>query len=79
MTRCHICERPIDHDWDPFYVANDPGHYDDERFEVAMGDHLFVRTCWSCFFRWPDAHKRRAGELTLAERDQLLELVGEPA
>lgn len=55
MTRCHICERPVKHDRDPYYVKNDPGHYDDERFEVAMGNHLFVRACWSCWMRCPTA------------------------
>ncbi|MBA3402569.1 MAG: hypothetical protein H0U05_11370 [Actinobacteria bacterium] len=79
MTRCHICERPVEHDRDPYYVKNDPGHYDDERFEVAMGNHLFVRACWSCWMRWPDRHKRREGCLTIPEREALVELLGETA
>jgi hypothetical protein len=58
LTRCHICTRPTDHDHDPYYVDTDPGHYDDEvGLEVAMGNHLFVRACWSCWMKWPDEHK----------------------
>ena len=63
MTRCHICERSVDHDWDPYYVDTDPGHYDDERFEVAMRNHFYVRACYRCWSLWPDAHKRREGEI----------------
>ena len=58
---CHICERRVDHDHDPYYVETDPGHYDDERFEVAMGNHLFVPACWSCWMKWPDEHKMALG------------------
>ena len=61
--RCHVCERRVDHDHDPYYVATDPGHYDDERFEVAMGNDVFVGACWSCWFKWPDDHKRELGGL----------------
>jgi hypothetical protein len=74
VKRCHVCERPLEHDHDPYYVANDPGHYADERFEVAMGNHLFVPACWSCFTKWPTNHKRREGCLTEPERVELEEL-----
>jgi hypothetical protein len=61
--RCHVCERKLDHDWNPYHVEADRGHYDDEHgLEVALGNHLFVSACFSCWFRWPDEHKRRAGE-----------------
>jgi hypothetical protein len=73
LKRCHICERPVDHDRDPYYVDTDPGHYDDERgLEVAMGNHMFVRACWSCWFKWPDDHKRREGEITGLELADLV-------
>ena len=82
MKRCHICERKLDHDHDPYYVDTDAGHYEDERFEVAMRNHWFVTACWSCWFKWPDAHKRCSpvGDgISPAEpiaHDRLLELVG---
>ncbi len=79
MRRCGICERLVSHDHDPFYVETDPGHYDDECFEVALASHLFVHACWSCFTRWPTPRKRRCGELTLPEREQFAELLLETA
>jgi hypothetical protein len=79
VKTCHICERRVDHDHDPYYVDTDPRHYADERFEVAMGNHLFVRACWSCWFKWPDRHKRRCGELTIPEREDFAELLRETA
>jgi hypothetical protein len=54
VTRCHICERPVSHDHDPFQPD---GHYDDERWTVAMGNGIFVAACWSCWFKWPDERK----------------------
>jgi len=77
VTRCHICERPLEHDRDPYYVQTHPGHYDDERFEVATANHRFVTACWSCWMKWPDDHKRRCGEVTIPEREQYAELFAE--
>ena len=79
MTRCDICTRRVDHDRDPYYVDTDVGHYDDERFEVAMGNHLFVRACWSCWMKWPDDHKRREGEVMGLELADLVEFGVVPA
>jgi hypothetical protein len=53
--RCHICERPVEHDHDPHQPE---GHYaDDPCYVVAMGNGIYVDACWSCWFKWPDAHK----------------------
>lgn len=54
MKRCHICERPLDHDHDPHAPV---GHYADERRQVAMRNGLYVDACWSCWFKWPDERK----------------------
>jgi hypothetical protein len=78
-VRCGICERRVDHDRDPYYLTTHPGHYDDERFEVAMANHLFVRACWSCFMRWPTNHKRRGGCMTEPELAELVEILGAAA
>jgi hypothetical protein len=43
VNRCHICERP-----------REP---EDEEYEVAMRNGLYVPACWSCWMRWPDEHK----------------------
>jgi hypothetical protein len=67
VTRCGICERPVDHDWDPYYAETDPGHYDDERFEVALRNHLYVTACYRCYSLWPDSHKRREAEAERVE------------
>ena len=79
MIPCGICNRSLNHDWDPYYAETDPGHYRDECFEVALASHLFVHSCWSCWMKWPDRHKRRCGELTVPEREQLAELLLETA
>jgi hypothetical protein len=73
MRRCRICERAVEHDHDPYYLKTDPGHYDDERFEVAMRNHLYVSACFRCWSLWPDAHKRREGELEALELADLVE------
>jgi hypothetical protein len=75
--RCHICERPVDHDRDPYYVATDPGHYDDEDdLEVALDNGIFFPACFSCWLRWPSAHKRpiRIGA-SLISVEELVELL----
>ena len=27
-----------------------------------MGNHLFIRACWSCWMRWPTRQTRRNGQ-----------------
>lgn len=54
MTRCHVCERPVTHDHDPYAL---PGHYDGDRWEVVMRNGFIVRSCQSCWMRWPDPFK----------------------
>ena len=55
MKRCHICTRPIDHDHDPHAPE---GHYNGDEYNVVMRNGFYVAACWSCWFKWPDAHKR---------------------
>lgn len=57
MTRCGVCERWVVHDHDPYYSENDPGHYAGDHYLVALRNGRYVDACWSCWFRWPDAHK----------------------
>lgn len=58
MTRCHICERPVDHDRDAYYIETDPEHYAGDSYQVTLHNGLYVAACWSCWFKWPDGHKR---------------------
>jgi len=44
VRRCHICERRCTDE--------------DEPYNVAMRNGLYVDACWSCWMRWPDEHKR---------------------
>jgi hypothetical protein len=54
VKRCHICERPLEHDHDEHQPK---GHYADDAYLVAMRNGLYVDACWSCWMRWPDEHK----------------------
>jgi hypothetical protein len=54
VTRCHVCERPVDHDHGPCQPAD---HYDDDEWSVVMRNRIIVKACWSCWMKWPDDHK----------------------
>ena len=41
--RCHICERPREHE--------------DEQYLVALRNGLYLPACFRCWFMWPDVHK----------------------
>jgi len=70
VSHCGICERRLDHDWDPYYVENDPGHYDGDVYLVRMGNGRIVRSCWSCWMKVSPIEKPEVDWVRFeAERD----------
>jgi hypothetical protein len=49
VTRCHVCERPLELD-----DRDDDGR----NYEVVLRNRLVFTSCFSCWFKWPDPWKR---------------------
>jgi hypothetical protein len=47
MSRCHVCQRPLE--------RQDEGVYGE--YEVALRNGFYFPACFRCWFMWPDAHK----------------------